>query len=118
VIDDRIVDLKGVDCGGLAEEPDMLREGGVPVYTLNASNDERGGRRPQVRLFIAFILAIYLVGVGVALAPAIGAEWSPATVSDLTASVMQELPHAFAWPVRAYRSLRDQMAGPPQPPKD
>jgi hypothetical protein len=40
-----------------------------------------------VRLFIAFILAIYLVGVGVALAPAIGAKWSTATASDLAASV-------------------------------
>jgi hypothetical protein len=49
-----------------------------------------------VRLFIALILAIYLVGVGIALAPAIGAKWSTATASDLTASVMQELPHAFA----------------------
>jgi hypothetical protein len=49
-----------------------------------------------VRLFIALILAIYLVGVGIALAPAIRAKWSTATASDLTASVMQELPHAFA----------------------
>ena len=71
-----------------------------------------------MRLFIAFILAIYLVGVGVALAPAIGAKWSTATASDLAASVMQELPHALAWPARTYRSLRDQTAGAPQPSKD
>jgi hypothetical protein len=72
----------------------------------------------QVRLFIVFILVIYLVGVGVALAPAIGSKWSTATASDLAASVLQELPNALEWPVRAYRSLRDQTAGPHQTPKD
>jgi hypothetical protein len=75
-------------------------------------------QEPKVRLFIVFILVIYLVGVGVALAPAIGAKWSTATASDLAASVMQELPHALAWPATTYRSLRDQTTGPPQPPKD
>jgi hypothetical protein len=71
-----------------------------------------------VRLFIVCILVIYLVGVGVALATAIGSKWSNATASDLAASVLQELPNALAWPLMAHRSLRDQTAGPPQTPKD
>jgi hypothetical protein len=71
-----------------------------------------------VRLFIVFILVIYLVGVGVALAPAIGSKWSNATASELAASIIQELPHALAWPATAYRSLRDQTQAPPQTPKD
>jgi hypothetical protein len=71
-----------------------------------------------VRFVIVFILVIYLVGVGVALAPAIGAKWTAAPASELTASVLQELPNALAWPMRAYRSLRDQTTGPPQTPKD
>jgi hypothetical protein len=75
-------------------------------------------QEPQVRLFIAFILVIYLVGVGVALAPAIGSKWSTATASGLAASVLQELPHALAWPRTAYRSLRDEKTESPQTPKD
>jgi hypothetical protein len=54
---------------------------------------------------------IYLAGVGVALAPTMRDKWNTATAADLTASVLQELPNALAWPVRAYRSL-------PQTPKN
>jgi hypothetical protein len=43
---------------------------------------------------------IYLVGVIVALAPAIGAKWSAAPASDLAASALQGLPNALAWPAR------------------
>jgi hypothetical protein len=71
-----------------------------------------------VRLFIIFILVIYLVGVGVALAPAIGSKWSTATASDLAASVGEALPHALAWPATVYRSLRAEETKPPQTPKD
>lgn len=58
-----------------------------------------------MRLFIALVVIIYLVGVGVALAPTVRSKWSTATASDLAASVAQELPNAVAWPVRAYRSI-------------
>ena len=68
-------------------------------------------QEPRARLFISFVLVIYLAGVGVALAPTIRDKWNTATAADLTASVLQELPNALAWPVRAYRSL-------PQTPKN
>ena len=61
-----------------------------------------------MRLFIALVLIIYLVGVGVALAPTIRANWSTATASDLAASVAQDLPRAVAWPARAYRSIAER----------
>jgi hypothetical protein len=60
-----------------------------------------------MRLIIALALVIYLVGVGVALAPTISSKWSRATASDLAASVAQDLPRAAAWPARAYRSFAE-----------
>jgi hypothetical protein len=61
-----------------------------------------------MRAIIAVIVIIYLVGVGVALAPTIQAKWNSASASDLTASVIQELPNAVAWPARAYHSMADR----------
>jgi len=64
-----------------------------------------------MRALVALIVIIYLVGVGVALAPTIQSKWSTASAADLTASVMQELPGAVAWPARAFHSI----AGEPDP---
>jgi hypothetical protein len=61
-----------------------------------------------MRVVIALALIVYLVGVGVALAPTIKSKWSRATASDLAASVAQDLPKAAAWPARAYRSLSER----------
>jgi hypothetical protein len=58
-----------------------------------------------MRLFIGLIVIVYLVGVGVVLAPTISGKWNSATASELTASVAQALPDALAWPVRAYHSV-------------
>jgi hypothetical protein len=58
-----------------------------------------------MRVLVALIVVIYLVGVGVALAPTIRGKWGSASASDLASSVAQDLPIAAAWPARAYRSL-------------
>jgi len=60
-----------------------------------------------MRLFVALIVIIYLVGVGIALSPTIQAKWSGASASDLATGVAQALPGAAAWPVRAYHSITD-----------
>ncbi len=61
-----------------------------------------------MRLFIALVVVIYLVGVGVALAPTVEAKWRTATASDFAASIAQDLPRAALWPARAYRSIADR----------
>jgi hypothetical protein len=61
-----------------------------------------------MRLVIALLVIVYLVGVGVSLSPTIRAKWSNASASDLAASVAQDLPNAAAWPARAYRSLSER----------
>ena len=58
-----------------------------------------------MRTLIAVILIVYLVGVGVALAPAVRTNWNSVPASELASIVTQSLPDAFAWPARAYRSM-------------
>ena len=58
-----------------------------------------------MRAIIALIVIVYLIGVGVTLAPTIQGKWNTATAAELTASVGQALPTAFAWPVTAYHSI-------------
>jgi hypothetical protein len=58
-----------------------------------------------MRLLLALIIIVYLVGIGVVLAPTIQAKWNSGTASELTASVWQELPRAVAWPADLYRSV-------------
>ena len=58
-----------------------------------------------MRAIIALIVIVYLVGVGVVLAPTIHAKWSSAPASELTADVWQALPAALVWPVAAFHSV-------------
>jgi len=55
-----------------------------------------------MRLVIVLIVIVYLIGVGVVLAPTVQAKWNIAPASDFAASVGQQLPVAFAWPVLAH----------------
>ena len=64
-----------------------------------------------MRVLIALIVIVYLVGVGVALAPTVEGKWNTATAADLVATVGQALPHALAWPVAAYHSITGKETG-------
>jgi len=64
-----------------------------------------------MRALIALIVIVYLIGVGVVLAPTIQSKWNTATAAELTASVGHALPSAFAWPVTAYHSFVDHDHG-------
>jgi hypothetical protein len=50
------------------------------------------------------MVIIYIVGIGVVLAPTIQGKWNGGSASDLTTSVVQALPNAAAWPARAFHS--------------
>lgn len=65
-----------------------------------------------MRALIALIVIVYLVGIGVMLAPTFRTKWTAGTPAELAASVAQELPAALAWPAALYRSL----AGPSTEP--
>ncbi len=58
-----------------------------------------------MRTLIALIVIVYLVGVGVVLSPTVRDKWSSVPASELTASLVQALPGALAWPVTAFHSL-------------
>ncbi len=58
-----------------------------------------------MRVLLSLLIIAYLVGVGVALAPTIKANWTSAPVSEFVDNVGAELPKALAWPATAYRSI-------------
>ncbi len=58
-----------------------------------------------MRAIIALIVIVYLVGVGVVLAPTIQGKWSSASAADLTSSVGEALPNALAWAARVFRNV-------------
>lgn len=60
-----------------------------------------------IRMLIALIPIVYLVGVGVVLSPTIQSGWNSDTASSLFASIGQALPSALVWPVRLYHGLTD-----------
>jgi hypothetical protein len=68
-----------------------------------------------MRLLIALLVIAYLVGVGVALAPTIKANWSTGPASQFVESVATELPRALAWPAAAYRSIAEKPTAPEKP---
>jgi hypothetical protein len=55
----------------------------------------------QMRLLLALIVIIYLVGVGVVLSPTVRSTWNSEPASVLADRIVQALPEALAWPVRA-----------------
>jgi hypothetical protein len=59
----------------------------------------------NMRLLLALIVIIYLVGVGVILSPTVRSEWNSAPASVLAENIARELPDALAWPVRAARGV-------------
>jgi hypothetical protein len=70
-----------------------------------------------MRGLIGLIAVVYLVGVGVVLAPTLSGKWNTAPASELSASVIQALPVALAWPASVYRRLTgrpDATSGSPK----
>jgi hypothetical protein len=61
-----------------------------------------------VRLIIGLLVIIYLVGVGVALAPTIKDKSNSTSASELATSVAKALPTALSWPAMAYRSMTER----------
>ena len=59
----------------------------------------------KMRLVLALIIIVYLVGVGVILSPVVRGAWNSEPASSLAQNVAQALPNALAWPVRAARSV-------------
>ncbi len=61
-----------------------------------------------MRTLIALLVVVYLVGVGVVLAPTVKAKWNAGSTSQFVASVANEMPTALAWPAAVYRSTTER----------
>ncbi|RBP08579.1 hypothetical protein DFR50_12561 [Roseiarcus fermentans] len=57
-----------------------------------------------MRLVLAIVVIVYLVGVGVALAPIVEGAWNSGTAAAFAETVGRALPEALAWPVRLARA--------------
>jgi hypothetical protein len=66
----------------------------------------------MVRLFWLLVL-VYVIGIGVKLAPTVRDSWSTLPASQLVSRLAGELPDAAAWPMRVYESLRGLGASTP-----
>ena len=66
-----------------------------------------------MRTLIALLVIVYLVGIGVVLAPTIQSKWSTGTASELFDSIWQELPRAVSWPATFYHSRMDEPRNQP-----
>jgi hypothetical protein len=60
---------------------------------------------------LGLLVAIYLVGIGVVLAPTVRSEWNTGTASEFSATILEELPVAIAWPVTLYHHMMDRSPG-------
>ncbi len=58
-----------------------------------------------MRVVIAILLIIYVIGVGVELAPSVWSGWSTGNGSLMLGAITRALPEALAWPVLVYRSI-------------
>ena len=58
-----------------------------------------------MRLLLALIVILYLIGVGVVLSPTVRSTWDSEPASVLADRIVQALPDALAWPVRAAHSF-------------
>jgi hypothetical protein len=56
-----------------------------------------------MRMFIALLVVVYLVGIGVVLAPTVEAKWNTGSTSQFVTSIATEMPTALAWPATIYR---------------
>jgi hypothetical protein len=67
-------------------------------YRVASLGDNSG---TKMRLLLAIIVIIYLVGVGVVLSPIIRSTWTTEPASVLADHVVQALPDALTWPMKA-----------------
>jgi len=59
----------------------------------------------NMRLLLALIIIIYLIGVGVVLSPVVRQTWNTEPASVVAGDIAQTLPDALAWPVRAAHAV-------------
>lgn len=57
---------------------------------------------------LTLLVIVYLVGIGIVLAPTVQGEWNTRTASEFFESIVQELPVAAAWPVALYHRMIDR----------
>jgi len=89
---DRMVPKRRDETVGTIAAPQAF----APRLTLGHTN---------MRLLLALLIIVYLVGVGVVLSPVVRQTWSTEPASVVAGDIGQALPDALAWPVRAAHAV-------------
>ena len=50
---------------------------------------------------------IYLIGIGVQIWPQLETQWDTVPASRMVSSLVERMPSAATWPIRAWESARD-----------
>ena len=61
------------------------------------------GKGLPMRMILALLVIVYIVGIGVVLSPIVREKWNGASASDFTTSIAQALPTAMAWPATLFQ---------------
>jgi hypothetical protein len=73
--------------------------------SLHFKRERISSQECAVRVIIATLLIVYLIGVGVELAPSVWSGWSTGNGSRMVNNMIGALPDALAWPASAYRGI-------------
>jgi hypothetical protein len=71
----------------------------------------RDGEEGMMGGILTLLVIVYLVGIGVVLAPTVQGKWNTGAASDFVGQILQELPVAAAWPVTLYHRMMDRSPG-------
>ena len=64
-----------------------------------------------MRGILTLLVFVYVIGIGVVLAPTVRGQWNTGTASEFVRKIVQELPVAAAWPVTLYHRMMDRPPG-------
>ena len=58
---------------------------------------------------LSLLVLVWVIGIAINLWPQAESRWNTMPASELVASLVQDLPHAAAWPARAVDGIRQQV---------
>ncbi len=61
-----------------------------------------------MRMLLALLVVIYLIGVGVVLGLTVQSTWKTDPAARAASDVAQALPYALAWPARVFQRNADR----------
>ena len=97
---------EGVTAVGATRRP-FAERGNWSLTGVSSRNAEEG----LMRGILTLLVFVYVIGIGVVLAPTVEGQWNTGTASEFVGKIVRELPVAAAWPVTLYHRMMDRPPG-------